>query len=116
MRKLKTIYRLENAAGHGPYWGLHRDDWTDREHNDRNGCPGPYDDPAIAPIWSSLTHSDEYEQYKFGFASKKQYKRWFLKKEREALKKRGFKLVEINPRQCEDILISDYQVVFKEAA
>lgn len=104
-----VIYRIENAAGKGPYFG-EPTDWCETFHCEMNGQPGPNDDQGIKGFWNS---SPAHKQYRFGFESMAQLNTWFTPKELKALKRLGYKIVKIKETDCAKVVRGDKQVIFK---
>ena len=109
MKKIGTVYRLENIDKDGPYVTL-GDYWQSCEHCSETGRPGPIVD--FGKGWSTTAYKQckSNERYCFGFSSIKQYWNWFDKKERRILYSNGFYLVKIE--NVTIIFESIFQTIF----
>ena len=101
------ILRIETIDGKGPYIGntnvYYKMNWD--THTDSETHPGPEQDPDLKESWD--------DTYSFGFKNKKQYKKWFCKKERKLLKEHRFCLATYKDIK-KNILIATQQVAFQK--
>ena len=102
---MKTIYRIENKDGYGPYKTcadspINSDEWT----NYLNNNPDPYNENLY---FTSGIHQ-------CGFKTLKQLNKWFSRTELNMLGSLGFYIVKItiNPKNKEDYSEGECQIVF----
>lgn len=93
------IYRVERR-GDGPYRDEYQ--WCTRDH-----VVNPN------PMKEGLITRGEIDYFKCGFINKKQFKKWFTKKERENLHKRGYKLA-VFKIDIKHILVGERQLIFNK--
>ena len=110
-----TVWRMQNAAGRGPYRGSW--DWQTRDHLTMTH-PGPEQDfpkHEWLPILRAYDNADEGPNgtFRFGFATKEQAEAWFDPTEMSNLHHTGFELVELEA--AEILAQSDKQLVFLPA-
>lgn len=105
---MRTIWRIQNSQGVGPYHGIGHSDWKAREHSILTGHPDPYEDLGIASFWRSLG-AVEMRDWKFGFQSLEQLERWFCKEELQCLANYGFIPVEV---EASHVVSGTHQVIF----
>lgn len=102
-----TVYRMQNAAGEGPYHDTDiDDDWQD-ESNAENQPPPMSDRGFTGEDHEALMEPS----VKFGFEDKAHAKKWFNSKEMKALKEKGHKLV---PVKASHVWSSGKQAFFKK--
>lgn len=106
--KNRTLFRIQNAAGRGPWKPGFSVKWVDPDRNS-NG-PDVITDFGIGVMFEcQLRHAMGFHM---GCACKDldQLKRWFNRSERTKLKEFGYEIVKFTP----DFLIaeSDWQVIF----
>lgn len=86
-----TVLRVEDRAGHGPYYNYdYQYTWgrTDEDDDEQSHWITPGADPGLSERWGELG-----DAYHFGFADEAQFRRWFSKEKwLTALAKAGFKL------------------------
>lgn len=99
----KTVYRLQDSKGRGPYWHEFDEQWQDPQNN-HNNLPTPYEENSISERFKSGFHV-------CGFKSLKQMGKWFTKKEFREMKKVGLYLVAIEVPE-DKIIKGKKQIVF----
>lgn len=101
-----TVYRMQNAAGEGPYDAADVPSLDDHggEHN-----PSPTDDRGFNNRDLGVLQSNP--TVKFGFHKPEQANSWFKPEEIEDLKNQGFNL---EPVQAEHVWSSGKQAFFKK--
>lgn len=105
---MRTIYRVQNKEGKGPYKGRKYSRWTERSH-DTTKHPNAYQDKKLRKLVKTMKPR-EFSSYKFGFKSMASLNRWFSKKELQNLKKLGFEVVSL---KAKTVILGDRQVLFK---
>lgn len=112
------VYRVENAAGGGPYQGNLQ--WHPSSENSRSH-PGPYSDKLLAPHWGQLWTHRRDETYSFGFMSLDALLEWFYDPSwREHAEAMGYAIAvyEIDPEAEIDGFLGVYlgttQLVFRK--
>ena len=102
---MAKIYRVELEDGAGPYNHRKRDNWYChvRGTYDPERNPGPWADGIAAT-----------SSYSYGFASERQFRTWFLSRDRKNLARRGFKL-SVYAAEKRDVVRGCKQVAFLKA-
>lgn len=91
---LKTIWRLEDPDGFGPFQGNTWFTTTVFENRKDNAmCPVPAKDPKLSEVYNHLLNRGELSQWSFGLSDPLHYDLWFSGVDaEEALQMHGFKV------------------------
>lgn len=104
---MESVYRVEDAAGFGPY--------RDREvvpHADKTWADKPSDDLHPLPWNDGISYPGATTQWRFGFASLAALCRWFSAADRAKIKRLGLWVARyLVPKG--DIRHGRRQVIFK---
>lgn len=110
---VKTIYRIEDERGYGPYVAHNQSNWADSAHTGDDVIhPGPDKDLSIFSkvIWYLKT-----PELIFGFKSIDQINDWFTSDERRKLFSLGYNVVRIKVKYSPfHFLMGKKQVVFNK--
>lgn len=92
LTNLRTVWRLENAQGQGPFQDRRTFDIFMDDFGGRPNQPSPKSDPEIGPILKTVSETNS-KDWVFGFNSIADYKRWFCNEfENTALAQLGYYL------------------------
>jgi hypothetical protein len=116
---MKTVYRIENSLGQGPYNGY---DWQVQDKDNtvvRNDLSSAHNDslhPAPCEDYTSSGDSIQFaatrtKKYKCGFISTNQLHKWFSHYWLRILEQAGFTLQQYEVPD-ENVVIGKYQVLF----
>ena len=102
----RDVWRVQNEAGQGPYYGTDELKWHDTPHNDtRNHPPPQFDkgfdrnDISAMTDFHPVPRSVRHENPSFGFESEEHLKNWFSPVELHRLAGLGFKPVKLKARK-----------------
>ena len=110
---MKTIYRIENTRGNGPY-----NDYSVRQHFDTNHNDAVHPTPILGSSYTDTELINKYKSkgiylygsaYFFGFNSMDQLNAWFSLNELKVLNEHGYSIVEY---KATEYIESKYQVIF----
>lgn len=103
------VWRVENAAGQGPYTGASMWGWETHAHTaPRN--PEPHEDARLCEEYAAWAEAGVY--YLFGFESEAAAHRWFDDEELRRLASDGFSLRRVPARR---VLLGTKQLIFIRA-
>ena len=109
------VLRIQDSEGFGPYAGrqdIEPDTWQDSPHGNEAGkyrTPGPVDDDMLRAHWNRMDYNEK-QQWKFGFLTGDQLRKWFTKTEIKKLVLMGFKVVKI---EVNEVLPSKKQAMWR---
>lgn len=109
------VWRVQNKEGEGPYAGLGDPLlWSKESHCKENGHPGPHDDEIYSQHMRRYkarlpTHPYMFDDFKYGFITAKQLRKWFSKEELKKLRKLGYRPQKVRARYT---IASHFQCAF----
>lgn len=89
---MRTVYRMENKYGRGPYTPNPGFSWEDTVHTSENGHPAPQNDSFSKKVILELYN---LHRLKCGFATMEQALNWFSPSEIQRLRSKGFNLKKV---------------------
>jgi hypothetical protein len=106
---MTKIYRIQDAAGRGPYKPGVTDTWADPD-NDGSNCPAEIPPKQLREMIRIAASKGFGCHFGFGFRTMEQLGRWFTPTERIKLAKAGYCAVEMEV----DLIIAETesQVLF----
>jgi hypothetical protein len=97
------VYRVEMECGTGPYRDPREDNWRYAAYHTSSHLPCPYEEGI------GIKSSE-----RCGFASRKQFIKWFNARDRREMRKRGYRLVRFEV-PAEAVRKGKAQVVFERS-